>query len=270
VSSNARPKSTDTADISQGFRLSAATALHQGDREQQQDQLLLLSHPNVNGCVLAVVADGMGGRVGGRKASNQVILTAGQLFERFMPMVDDPREFLRNIGQQAHMLIRLTAVTTEQQPHSTIAAFSISPEGSCSMIHCGDSRIYYFQGNRFIRRTVDHSYVQALVDMGQITPEAALDHPQSNVVTSCLGTEDEPRLTINFISQLKIGDSLLACSDGLWHYFTNEELANVVSSLPPQKAVQILIRKARERSEGIGDNISVVIVRIDPLLPVKR
>ena len=75
-------------------RLVAATALHRGDRAYQQDQVEILSHERVPGCVLAVLADGMGGKSGGRKASDQVVLTARQLFERFLPAKDDPAETL--------------------------------------------------------------------------------------------------------------------------------------------------------------------------------
>ena len=69
--------------MTKAFRLIASTGIHKGDRDYQQDQVALLSHPRYNGCVLAVVADGMGGRSGGRKASDQVMMTARQLFERY-------------------------------------------------------------------------------------------------------------------------------------------------------------------------------------------
>ena len=75
--------------MAKGYRLTAATGIHKGDREYQQDQVALLAHPRITGCVLGVVADGMGGRSGGRKASDQVMLTARQLFERYSPDHDD-------------------------------------------------------------------------------------------------------------------------------------------------------------------------------------
>ena len=56
--------------MDKGYRLSAATGLHKGDREYQQDQVGLFAHPRIAGCVMGVVADGMGGRTGGRKASD--------------------------------------------------------------------------------------------------------------------------------------------------------------------------------------------------------
>ena len=80
-----------------GYRLSASTGIHKGDREYQQDQVALLSHPRFPGCVLAVVADGMGGRSGGRKASDQVMMTARQLFERYSPDHDDATALLRQM-----------------------------------------------------------------------------------------------------------------------------------------------------------------------------
>ena len=75
--------------MTKGYRITASTGIHKGDRDYQQDQVALLSHARVNGCILGVVADGMGGRSGGRKASDQVMLTSRQLFERFDPSIDN-------------------------------------------------------------------------------------------------------------------------------------------------------------------------------------
>ena len=91
-------------------RLSAATALHRGDREYQQDQVAVIAHPSVEGCLLAVVADGMGGKSGGRKASDQVMLTARQLFERYSPAEDAPAQTLREVVLESHQMIKLTAI----------------------------------------------------------------------------------------------------------------------------------------------------------------
>jgi serine/threonine protein phosphatase PrpC len=255
--------------LSNGYRLNAGAELHQGDREQQQDQVAVLAHPDVVGCVMGVVADGMGGRTGGRNASDQVILTARQLFERYLPGADDPAELLRDIALQAHAMVKLTAITTEQEPHSTIAAFLITPSGECFWVHSGDSRIYYFRRGVLVKRTLDHSYVQRLVDQGQLTEQEAAAHPQSNMLLSCLGIQDAPQIDRLRIRRLRIGDSLLACSDGLWHYFTAEELGRAIASLPPRQAGQLLVQVARERALGKGDNLSLAIVRIDPLRPGK-
>lgn len=249
------------------FRLIASTGLHRGDREYQQDQVQLLKHARVHGCVLGVVADGMGGRSGGRKASDQVMLTCSQLFERYDPASDDAMELLKNMVHEAHTVIRLTALSAEQEPHSTMAAFIIQPSGACHWVHSGDSRIYHFHEDRLLHRTRDHSYVQALVDRGQLTERQAQGHPQSNILVGCLGAASAPPATPHHIAELQPGHTLLACSDGVWHYFDAEELATLLHALPPREAAELLIRQARLRAGGTGDNLSLAIVKIEALQP---
>ena len=209
-----------------GYRLNAATGIHKGDREYQQDQLALLKHRHRNGCVLAVVADGMGGRSGGRKASDQVMLTARQLFDRYDPDTDDAAAALLQILRESHLVIKLTAISAEQEPHSTLAAFLINPGGDCYCVHTGDSRIYHFRNGKMLYRSKDHSYVQTLVDKGEITEEQANNHPQSNILMGCLGTEADPPVGTHCLAQLRPGDVL---------------------------------------ARGGGDNLSMVIVKIDAL-----
>jgi PPM family protein phosphatase len=251
--------------MSKGYRLTASTGIHKGDREYQQDQVSLFSHPRVSGCVLGIVADGMGGRSGGRKASDQVMMTAKQLFERYSPEHDDAPSMLKQIVQEAHIVIKLTAISSEQEPHSTLAAFLINSAGDCHWIHTGDSRIYHYHSGNLVTRTLDHSYVQTLVDRGELTEEEANVHPQSNILMGCLGAEEDPPASVHFIEQLRPGDVLLACSDGIWHYFSPAELGSVLTSLSPREATEFLIEKARSRGHGGGDNLSLVVVKFDPL-----
>jgi serine/threonine protein phosphatase PrpC len=248
-----------------GHRLTAATALHRGDRAYQQDQVEILVHPRVNGCALAIVADGMGGKSGGRKAADQVILTAQQIFDRFVPTKDDGPEMLRQLVMESHLMIKLTAITAEEEPHSTVAAFLIGPDLECDIVHAGDSRVYHFRGSTMVSRTLDHSYVQRLIDEGKITEEEANTHPQSNLLTACLGTQQDPPVVVQQLGQLQVGDTMLACSDGLWHYFTPKELGAIVEALPPREASEMLVGKARQRARGGGDNLSLALVRIEPL-----
>ena len=245
------------------FRFSAATGLHRGDRAYQQDQVEIIRHPRTAGSVLAVVADGMGGKSGGRKAADQVLLTAHQIYERFAPLEDDPGDMLKQVVNESHLMIKLTAITSEEEPHSTVAAFAIGPDLGCHVAHAGDSRIYHFRGAEMMRRTVDHSFVQRLIDEGKISEEAANSHPQSNLLTGCLGTHADPPQALWHIERLEFGDTLLACSDGLWHYFTPKEMGAIVHTLPPREAAEMLVNKARQRARGGGDNLSLAIARID-------
>jgi serine/threonine protein phosphatase PrpC len=253
------------SSIPQTFRLTAATGLHKGDRAYQQDQVEVIVHDRVGGCALAIVADGMGGKSGGRKAADQVLLTGRQIFDRFVPAQDDAGELLRQLVTEAHLMIKLTAITSEEEPHSTVAAFVVSPDLSCDVVHAGDSRVYHFRGAEMAQRTIDHSFVQRLIDEGKISEEAANTHPQSNLLTGCLGTHADPPMSLWHIDRLAFGDALLACSDGLWHYFTPKEIGAIVHALPPREASEMLISKARQRARGGGDNLSLALVRIDGL-----
>ncbi|WP_093161939.1 PP2C family serine/threonine-protein phosphatase [Variovorax sp. YR216] len=256
--------------MTRSFRLAAATGLHQGDRPYQQDQVMVTSHPRVPGCVLGVVADGMGGRSGGRKASDQVLMTARQLFARYKPGRDEPVGILRQMLEDAHTVIKLTAVSSEQEPHSTLAAFLLNPEGDCAWVHAGDSRIYHFHRGRLVKRTKDHSYVQVLVDRGEIDEEEASIHPQSNILLGCLGMKSTPPpVDVHLIPRLQAGDVLMACSDGLWHYFTPEEMGSLLADQPPRAAVELLVAEARRRARGTGDNISIAVIKVEDLPPAE-
>jgi serine/threonine protein phosphatase PrpC len=245
------------------YRISAATGTHKGDRDYQQDQVAVLAHPRVAGCVLAVVADGMGGKTGGRKAADQVVLTAKQLFETFVPATEDALELLRRIVQETHLVIKLTAMAAEQEPHSTIALALLLPGGICYIAHVGDSRIYHYRGMQMLERTKDHSYVQDLVDKGEITEQEAGDHPMSNILLQSLGTQDEPTPTTGML-HVAAGETVLVCTDGLWHYFTPDELGAVTMRLNPREACEYLIQKARQRAGGYGDNLSLAMIKLLP------
>ena len=252
--------------LDQAFRIAAATGLHRGDRAYQQDQVEVIAHDRVPGCALGVVADGMGGKSGGRKAADQVMLTSRQIFERYVPSKDDPCAALRQVVMESHLMIKLTAITAEEEPHSTMAAFIVNPSRGGGIAHAGDSRVYHFRGPELLMRTIDHSYVQRLIDEGRLTEDEALTHPQGNLLTGCLGTHQDPPISLTPIERLEFGDSLLACSDGLWHYFTPKEMGAIVHTLQPREASEMLINKARQRARGGGDNLSLALLRIDPLV----
>lgn len=245
------------------FRLVAATGIHRGDRPYQQDQVAILPHPRTAGCLMAVVADGMGGKSGGRKAADQVLMTARQVFDRYVPGTEEATTILAQLLNEAHLMIKLTAIAFEEEPHSTLASFIVNPDLTADILHAGDSRVYHFRGPEMLYRTLDHSFVQRLVNEGQITEEEANVHPQSNLLTGCLGTQQDPPVAAHRLRGLQIGDSLLACSDGLWHYFTPKELGAIVHTLPPREAAEMLVSKARHRARGGGDNLSMALVRVE-------
>jgi serine/threonine protein phosphatase PrpC len=110
-------------------------------------------------------------------------------------------------------------------------------------------------------RTVDHSYVEHLVAIGRITPEQALTHPNRNVLLTSLGGQDDPQF--DFASTDPVaGDAFLLCSDGLWAYFEDAELAAMIADNTARQACEQLIEAARQRAAGNGDNVSLAIIKL--------
>ena len=247
------------------FSFAGSVGLHKGDRPYQQDQVLLVPHHYTRGCFLGMVADGMGGKTGGRTASNQAVQTAKQLFSSFDPYRDDPALFLRQIANETHLIVRLTSVTSEEEPHTTFAAFLVLPDGHAHISHCGDSRVYLFDNKKLVYRTHDHSYVQGLIDANKLTEQEAMNHPKANLITSCLGVfmDQGPTISQYKSPKLKKGSSLIACSDGLWASVTTEEIMWAINHLPPKEACENLVDKAYNNANGQSDNISITIVKIN-------
>lgn len=243
------------------YRLTIATATHKGDREYQQDRIEVLQHPYDKNCLLVVVADGMGGTSGGAMASGQVIKSACDLLEQFDVQVDDPAKLMQQLLLDTHSVIRMLKVSSEHDPYSTIAAYLLMPDGRSHWVHSGDSRIYHFRKGHLIRRTRDHSVIQRMIDAGEITEKEAVNHPKSNLLAGCLGMQSDPPFEFAFADPLKKGDVIVSCTDGLWAYCNEIEIARVVYALTPKEACTQLLLRARERAAGRGDNLSLVILK---------
>jgi PPM family protein phosphatase len=246
------------------YTIQAGTGQHIGDREEQQDRVALFTAPNAPGYVMAVLADGMGGMSGGALAATEVIRTAKLAFEQFSPQKGDIEALLTTIVHDADVVIKLTAISSDKKPHSTAVIVVITPEKNAFWTHVGDSRLYRFAGHSFAERTIDHSYVEQLVQQGRLKPGEQHTHRLSNVLLNALGNKaSEPQVTVRRYDGLKAGDAFLLCSDGLWHYFTEAELATVVAGYSPRQAAEILIHNTRERAAGTSaDNCTLAIIKL--------
>lgn len=248
--------------------IDACVAQHIGDRKEQQDRVGIFAHPKRRGVALAVVADGMGGHAGGALAAEQVLYTARSNFENYSVSEETPRSLLEICINEAHTMIKTMRTVNEKDPHSTAVMLLLQP-GKVSWAHCGDSRLYRFRGDAATFRTTDHSYVEHLVAEGKISAEQALVHPNRNVLLTSLGGREEPKIDYGELDDPADGDSFLLCSDGLWAYFSEAELAGVVAALPARQAAETLLDRARSRAAGEGDNVSVAIIKLVEVSPEK-
>lgn len=242
--------------------IDACVAQHQGDRREQQDRAVILPHPRGGGVTLAVVADGMGGHTGGVIAAQQVIHTARNNLERFSARTESARVLLESSINEAHMLIKASRFINEKDPHSTAVMLLLQPGKAC-WAHCGDSRFYHFHGDRLVFRSTDHSYVEQLVVQGKITAEQALTHPNRNILLTSLGGVEPPKIAYGELEEPQAGDTFLLCSDGLWAYFSDQELGWVINgATSAREASELLIGRARSLANGDGDNLSLTILKL--------
>ena len=217
---------------------------------------------------LFIVADGMGGHEDGEKASGFAarIVAKNVLNDLYLPMLADTyggssdhqpvTEVLKQAVQKANDHISVHV------PDGGTTVTSVTIVGNMAYIaHVGDSRAYLINRDGIEQLTRDHSLVQRLIELGQLTPEEAVEHPQRNVLYRAIGQGDV--LDVDALTrQLLPGSYLLICSDGLWNLVSNEEILSLVLNhgSNTQLACQSLVDLANER--GGTDNISVIIVRI--------
>lgn len=182
-----------------------------------------------------VVADGMGGALAGEVASQIALDTLRErLADTAMlnsQAVLDSEAFLTDSITEAH---RRIVEHAELHPEAmglgtTIVVLWLKDE-TAHIAWCGDSRLYVFNPSAGLRRlTKDHSYVQELVDIGKISPEEAFRHPESNVITRCLGdAETSDCIPDTMIYDVTPGDIFLLCSDGLCGYCHDADIERVM------------------------------------------
>ncbi len=245
------------------FKIEAGTAQHIGNRPQQNDRVALLTGARAPGYVLAVLSDGIAGAGG----SDQLLHTARQVFDEFKPG-DHPSlerlgQLLADIVRETHLVIKMNAVTTQVEGHASFVGLILTPHGEAVWAHVGDSRLYRFADGKCMARSSDAAYVQHLVASDKLPEEAAKNHRKSKLLLNVMGnSRKEPFVTVDSHAGLAPGDAFLLASDGLWHFFTDAELAAATSRATPRQASEMLINKAQERSQGKGGNCSMAIVKL--------
>lgn len=224
-------------------------------RENNQDYIVTFIGKRY---LLLVVADGMGGHNAGEVASSMAALTIRDFVFNKFDSYDNIEELLKDA-------IKLSNSSVYQESIKKNNLSGMGTTATCCLLfddrlflgHVGDSRAYLINKVGIVKITQDHSYVQQLIDNGSITENEALLHPQRNLITRAIGTEECIEVDTKTMD-INNGDIILLCSDGLTNYVSNNEIFDIVRE-NIKDAADLLIELAKKR--GGNDNISVIIVR---------
>lgn len=219
-----------------------------------------------NGLV-SVVCDGMGGHVGGATASQIAVST---IIENLNAVYyNDPRIAIgESIDRANQAILQKAAEQPELAGMGSTCVLLLVRAGKVYIGHVGDSRIYLVRSKRIVQLTKDHSYVQMLVDCGEITKEQAEHHPRKNEITNALGVPHMSSATVADDAIVpEAGDCFVLCSDGLSGMVSDDVICKIISrqsEMNAQERVDRLVALANEN--GGVDNITVQLVEF-PVSP---
>lgn len=219
-----------------------------------------------NGLV-SVVCDGMGGHVGGATASKIAVSTIIENLNNVY--YDDPRIAIgESIDKANRAIIQKTIEQPELAGMGSTCVLLLVRNGKVYIGHVGDSRIYLVRSKRIVQLTKDHSYVQMLVDCGEVTKEQAEHHPRKNEITNALGIPNMSPATVADDAIIpEAGDCFVLCSDGLSGMISDDTICKIISrqsEMNAQERVDKLVALANDN--GGVDNITVQLVEF-PVSP---
>jgi protein phosphatase len=209
---------------------------------------------------LVMIADGMGGHVGGKMASGIAVDVFRLSF--IGSDLEEPEAALTEALSAAHLAIRgYVREHPEYSGMGTTCTAAVLRNGHLYYCHVGDSRLYLVRGPRITQLTRDHTMVGRMVEQGLLRPDEVKDHPDRHVLVSAMGVSeslfaDLPDAPIPLFPE----DILLLCTDGLYDTIGDEELRLQASQSAPATACKQLIETAKTR--GGHDNITLQIVKV--------
>lgn len=243
------------------FAAASHTGLVRGNNE---DEYLFLRSPDKEFLML-IIADGMGGHQCGEDASQIAVQQASRFIEeRFRPELSDKEilELLEDACETANVHVELESRSApDKAGMGTTLTLGLMVGRKLYISHIGDTRVYLLRQGRLMQLTRDHTYVQALVDRGDISREEAVTHPKRSVLIKALGVPEKLDPDLN-IYQLRAHDKLLFCTDGLYDVISPAEIKEVLTAAPDvNRAVSDFIDLTLRR--GAPDNVTVIIGFLD-------
>ncbi len=253
------------------MKYSSAQSSRLGNRSNNEDRSTILYRASY---ILMVLADGMGGHKGGEIAAQTTIDTFRTVFNNIKLPINNSRSFLQQLLQLSHQAIQERCCQQVDLPRTTCVCCLID-KNQAIWAHSGDSRLYIIRDDHIQYRTIDHSYVEDMLQQKTLTAQEAAVHPMRNYVTASLGgSNKKPYFSISETITLKANDIILLCSDGLWSAFNDKEIVSLLQTNSSQpileEAVDQLTNLADKKTYPHSDNTTVIAIKIkDPTPPDK-
>ena len=206
---------------------------------------------------LLVVADGMGGHAAGELASATAVAMLAELDTN--PPIEPVTALNDVVGRIAATLVAMVQEDEEVQGMGTTVTCVYWTGDRMAIMHVGDSRAYLLRGGELSQLTHDHTFVQTLVDAGEISEEEAASHPRRSLLMRALDGVNPVEADLS-VREARANDRLLLCSDGLSGILTSQEIHALLSTGEPTGCVSRLVDLALER--GAPDNVTVVVADV--------
>ncbi len=209
---------------------------------------------------LFIVADGMGGHAGGDIASALATQRVAKIDDVYPSKVKAVNALSTEMAEANKQLVDTVDSFGYLDGMGTTMDALLFSGSTASIVHIGDSRVYWLRDGVMSQVTKDHTFVQKLIDAGRITPEEALVHPRRNVLMKVLGdSQQEPEFDVHHI-EIQPGDRFLLCSDGLCGVVPEPILEENMKVTSLDEATDLLVAEAKEY--GAPDNVTVILVEV--------
>ena len=230
-----------------------------GGRAHNEDRL---GYRYTSDALVMVLADGLGGHGHGEVAAETAVRSIIGAFDRqAKPRLANPSRFLADAMAGAHMaILQQSGIRQLDDLPRTTCVACIVQDGVALWVHAGDSRLYLLRQGKVLTQTHDHSRVQTLVDEGALSAAGARHHPARNVLTSCLGSDQEPRFEFSENTLLQRGDLLVMCSDGVWGPLADDTALLALARLDSVKAAPRLLDHVESVAGPSRDNLSLILL----------
>ncbi len=230
-------------------------------RSTNQDCFNVTKLPD--GCLVATVCDGMGGASGGNIASEIACrVYTDRIVSEFIPDKSDVRALMLSAVSDANKTVFERAKTSDELKGmgTTLVSVLLTSDGNAKIVNVGDSKLFAVTADSMKQITHDHSYVQYLVDMGQLTVLEAQKASIRNIIIRSVGNEENAKPDL-FELQMTDEMTLLLCSDGLTSCAEHEQIVKIINECDDNldEAADRLIELAN--SGGGNDNTTVVLIK---------